>query len=90
MIHKRKVRGNSGAPPDKPCAPHVGCTPSMPLVRAGAMDREELAILTLWTARAAVTLNLCHWAWRPEAGSYALAQGRHNTSGGGSGGAFLV
>jgi hypothetical protein len=57
----------TGAPPGKCCAPHVGCTPSRPLVRAGATDCEELAILTRWTARAAVTLNLCHWAGRPAA-----------------------
>jgi hypothetical protein len=29
----------------------------MPLIRAGATDREELAILTMWTTVAAVTLN---------------------------------
>jgi hypothetical protein len=34
--------------PVKPCAPHVGCTPSMLLVRASATDREELAIPARW------------------------------------------
>jgi hemoglobin len=50
----------------------------MPLVRAGATDREELAILAMWTARAAVMLNLCHWARRPEAGPCELAQDPYN------------
>jgi len=44
------------------------------LVRAGTTDREELAILTVWTARAVGTLNLCHWARRAEAGPCELAK----------------
>ena len=35
-------------------------------------DHEELAILTMWTARVAVMLN--HWASRPQAGPCELAQ----------------
>ena len=60
--------------PVKPCAPHVGCTPSMLPVRASATDRQEPAVLAMWRAQAAVMLNLCHWARRPEAGPCELAQ----------------
>ena len=55
-----------------------------------ALDPEEVAILTMWTARAAVTLNLYHWASRPEAGPCELAQDPCNGSRGENSGAFPV
>ena len=55
-----------------------------------ALDLEEVAILTMWTARAAVTLNLYHWASRPEAGPCELAQDPCNGSRGENSGAFPV
>jgi hypothetical protein len=42
--------------------------------RANARDRQELAILTMWTAEDAVMLN--HWARRPQPGPWKLAQDR--------------
>jgi hemoglobin len=52
----------------------------MLLVRPSATDRVDPAILTMWTARAAVTLNLCHGAGRQEVGPCEPAQDRHNDS----------
>src|SRR5262245_1584044 len=75
-------RAGGGGPWDQRCASRTslvlltfGCTPSMPPVRASATEREEPAVLMVWTARAAVMLN--HGARRPEAGPCELAHDPH-------------